>query len=160
MVHCVVVACTSAVADFAVGTEALPVIVRFALLGRTDAGLSAIDLRAFFSDRIASFMALAPVRRANRAMALSERWSERLKIGTYACLADHARNDTGRGSERVARSSPAICFIDYIAWAALHLFGDAHTDLSGLFQAAASFQERKIGIPGRTNKVQTNDVHD
>jgi hypothetical protein len=88
VVHCDIVARSTAVADFVVGTEALPATVRFARLGRADAGLTALDLRGFFADRIASFMALAPVRSANRAMALSERWSERLKIATYACLAN------------------------------------------------------------------------
>jgi hypothetical protein len=36
-------------------------------------GLTTLVLRDFFADLMASFMALAPVRSANRAMALSER---------------------------------------------------------------------------------------
>jgi hypothetical protein len=39
---------------------------------------------------MASFMALALVRSAIRAMALNERWNERLKTATYRCLANQA----------------------------------------------------------------------
>lgn len=53
--------------------------------------LTTLGLRGFFADFMASFMALALVRSAIRAMALSERWNERLKIATYGCLASSAR---------------------------------------------------------------------
>jgi hypothetical protein len=82
--------CARILADFAVETGAIPVKVRFAVTGRVDVGLTTLGLRDFFADLIASFMALPLVRSANRAMALSERWSERLKIATYACLANIA----------------------------------------------------------------------
>jgi hypothetical protein len=51
------------------------------------AGLTTLGLRSLFADFIASFMALAPVRSANRAMALNERWSDRLTVTTYGQLA-------------------------------------------------------------------------
>jgi hypothetical protein len=52
-------------------------------------------LRGFFADLMASLMALAPVRSANRAMALSERWNDRLKIATYRCPAYDAHQNVG-----------------------------------------------------------------
>jgi hypothetical protein len=85
------IVCARATADFAVETEAIPVKVRFAVTGRVDVGLTTLGFGDFFADLKASFIALAPVRSANRAMALNERWSERLKIATYACLANNAR---------------------------------------------------------------------
>jgi hypothetical protein len=57
--------------------------------------LTTLGLRGFFADLMASFMALALVRSAIRAMALSERWSERLKTATYRCLANKARQYPG-----------------------------------------------------------------
>ena len=95
MVHCGIVARTSVLSDFAVSTEAPAVEVRFAVLCRADVGLTTLSLRDIFADLMASFMDLAPVRNANRAMALSERWSERLKIATYRCLANKARQYPG-----------------------------------------------------------------
>lgn len=95
MVHCGIVARTSVLSDFAVSTEAPPVKVRFAVLCRADVGLTTLSLRDIFADLMASFMDLAPVRNANRAMALSERWSERLKIATYGCLANKTRQYPG-----------------------------------------------------------------
>jgi hypothetical protein len=86
VVHCDDVDWTGVVSYFANETGVIPVKVRFAVTGRVNVGL-ALGLRGFFADLMASFMALAPVRSANRAMALSERWSERLKIATYKCLA-------------------------------------------------------------------------
>lgn len=73
MVHCGVVLCTRLPAAFAVETEAVPATLRFARLGRADAGLTALDGLGFFADLMASFKALAPVRSANRVIALSER---------------------------------------------------------------------------------------
>jgi hypothetical protein len=78
-------------------------------------------------------MALAPVRSANRAMALSERWSERLKIATYACLAINAHQYTGRRVEKVAIGSPASGIDKYVTRPVLHPFDGAHTDKSGVF---------------------------
>ena len=95
VVHCGLVARTSVLSDFAVSTEAPPVKVRFAVLCRADVGLTTLSLRDIFADLMASFMDLAPVRNANRAMALSERWSERLKIATYRCMANKARQYPG-----------------------------------------------------------------
>jgi hypothetical protein len=86
-VHCDDAEWTSVVTDFAIETGAIPVKVRCAAKGRVDAGLTTLGLRSLFADLMASFMALAPVRSAKRAMALSERWSERLKMATYRCLA-------------------------------------------------------------------------
>jgi hypothetical protein len=60
-------------------------------MGRTGVGLPSLGVRSFLADLIASFMDLAPVRSANFAMALRDRWSERLKIAAYACLANNAR---------------------------------------------------------------------
>jgi hypothetical protein len=84
------IVCARILADFAVETEAISVKVRFAVTGRVGVGLTTLGLRDFFADLKASFIALAPVRSANRAMALSERWSERLKIATYRCRAGKA----------------------------------------------------------------------
>jgi hypothetical protein len=80
LVHCGVAARTSVLADLAVGT----------MLDRTGARLTALGLRGFLAGFMASFMALALVRSAIRAMALNERWNERLKTATYRCLADQA----------------------------------------------------------------------
>lgn len=77
------IVCACLLADFAVETGAIPVKVRFAVTGRVDVDLTTLGLRGFFADLMASFMALAPVRSVNRAMALSERCSDRLKITTY-----------------------------------------------------------------------------
>jgi hypothetical protein len=100
VVHCDDVDWTGVVTDFAIETGAIPVKVRFAVVGRAGVGLTNLGLRSFFADLIASFMALAPVRSASRAMALSERWSELLKIAFYACLANKARPYTGRRGEK------------------------------------------------------------
>jgi hypothetical protein len=81
------IVCARATADFAVETGAIPGKVRFAVTGRVDGGLITLGLRDFFAELKASLMALAPVRSANRAMALSERWDDRFKIATYRCLA-------------------------------------------------------------------------
>lgn len=81
-VDCGVVLCTRLPTDLAAVTEAVFVTVRFALLGRADPGLTALDRLGFFADLMASFMTLAPVRTANRVMALSERCSDRLKMTT------------------------------------------------------------------------------
>jgi hypothetical protein len=89
------IVCARATADFVVETGAIPVNVRFAVAGPVDVVLTTLDLRGFFADLMASFMALAPVRSANRAMTLSERWSERLKIATYRCLAYDANQYMG-----------------------------------------------------------------
>jgi hypothetical protein len=89
------IVCARATADFVVETGAIPVKVRFAVTGRVDVGLTTPDLRGFFADLMASFMALAPVRSANRAMALSEPWNDRLKIATYRCLAYDAHQYMG-----------------------------------------------------------------
>jgi hypothetical protein len=87
VVHCGDVVCTSLLADFAVETGTLLVKVRFTGTGRANVGLTTLGLRGFFADLIASFMALAPERRANRVMALNERWNERFKMPTYRCHA-------------------------------------------------------------------------
>ena len=84
-----------ATADFAVETGAIPVKVRFAVTGRGDERLTTLCLRGFLAGVIASFMALAPVRSANRAMALSDRWNDRLKIAAYRCLAYDAHQYMG-----------------------------------------------------------------
>jgi hypothetical protein len=89
------IVCARLLADFAVETGAIPVKVRFAVTGRVDVGLTTLVLRGFFADLKASFMALAPVRSANRAMALSERWNDRLKIATYRCPAYDAHQNVG-----------------------------------------------------------------
>jgi hypothetical protein len=89
------VVCARATADLAVETGAIPVNVRFAITGRVDVDLTTLALRGFFADLMASFMALAPVRSANRAMALRERWNDRLKITTYRCLAYDAHQYMG-----------------------------------------------------------------
>ena len=81
------IVCSRLPADFAVEAGAIPVKARFAVTGRVDVGLTTPDLRGFFAVLIASFMALTPVRSANRAMVLSERWNNRLKMATYKCLA-------------------------------------------------------------------------
>jgi hypothetical protein len=94
-VHCDDVEWTSVVTVFAIETGAIPVKVRFAATGRFDVGLTTLGLRSFFADLMASFMALAPVRSAKRAMALSERWSERLKVATYRCPAYDAHKYMG-----------------------------------------------------------------
>jgi hypothetical protein len=96
VVHCGDVVCTGLIADFAIETGAIPVKVRFAAMGRAGVGLTTPDLRGLFADFMASFMALAPVRIANRAMVLSDRWNDRLKIAAYACIANKARQYTGR----------------------------------------------------------------
>jgi hypothetical protein len=79
-----------ATTDFADKTGAIPVKVRFAETDRVTVGFTALGLRGFLAGLMARFMALAPVRSANRAMALSERWNDRLKIATYRCLAHDA----------------------------------------------------------------------
>jgi hypothetical protein len=79
------IVCARAIEDFLVETGAIAVKVRFALTGRAGVGLPTLGLRGLFAELIASVMALAPVRSANRAIALSERWSERLKNG-YLCM--------------------------------------------------------------------------
>jgi hypothetical protein len=111
-------------------------------------GLPTLGLRGFFAELIASFMALAPVRSANRAIALSERWSERLKIATYACLAKKARQYTGRRVEKVAIGAPASGIDKYLTWPALHLFDSAHTDQSGVYQIGVGFQGHHIALTG------------
>jgi hypothetical protein len=78
---CVVV-CARLLADFAIETGAIPVTGRSAVTGRRDGALTTLGLLGFFADLMASFMALAPVRSASRAMALSERWNDRLKMAT------------------------------------------------------------------------------
>ncbi len=89
------IVCARATADFAFETGAIPFKVRFAVTGRVDVGLKALGLRGFIADLMVSFMALAPVRSANRVMALSERWNDRLKIATYRCLAYDAHQYMG-----------------------------------------------------------------
>jgi hypothetical protein len=89
------IVCARLLADFAVETGAIPVNVRFAVTGRVDLGLTTLGVRGFFADLMASFMALAPVRIDIRAMALSERWNDRLKIATYRCLAYEAHQYMG-----------------------------------------------------------------
>jgi hypothetical protein len=76
-------------------TGAIPDTGRFAVTGRRDGALTTLGLLGFFADLIASLMALAPVRSANRAMALSERWNDRLKMATYRCLAYDAHQNMG-----------------------------------------------------------------
>jgi hypothetical protein len=137
-----------AIADFAVETGAIPGKVRVAVTGRVDVGLTTLGLGDFFADLMASFMALAPVRSANRAMALSERWSERLKIATYACLANNAGEYTGRWGEKAAIRSPGSGIGKYLTWPALHLFDGAHTDQSGVYQIGVGLQEHHIALPG------------
>jgi hypothetical protein len=73
VVHCDSVARSCDLADLAVGVGAGTVKTRFAVLGRADLGWATLGLRGFLAGFMASFMALAPVRSANRAMALNER---------------------------------------------------------------------------------------
>jgi hypothetical protein len=120
--------CLRLLADFAVETGAISVKVRFPVTGRVDVGLTTLGLRGLITDLMASFMALSPVRSANRAMALRELWNERLKIATYRCLGNNARQYTGRWGEKVAIRSPAVGIGKYLTWPALHLFDGAHTD--------------------------------
>jgi hypothetical protein len=87
VVSCCDTVCLRLLADFAVETGAIPGKVRVAVTVRVDVGLTTLGLRDFFADLMASFMALALVRSANRAMALSERWNDRFEIATYKCLA-------------------------------------------------------------------------
>jgi hypothetical protein len=87
---------TRLLADFAAGTDTRPIKVRFAVLDRADVHLTTLGLRGIFADRMASFMARAPARKATRAMALSERWSDRLKIAAHKSLANETHHDTGR----------------------------------------------------------------
>ena len=82
-------------ADFAMGTGVIPVTGRFAVAGRRDGGLTTLGLRGFFADLMACFMTLAPVRSAIRAMALSERWNDRLKTATYRGPAYDAHQNMG-----------------------------------------------------------------
>ena len=89
------IVCARATTDFAVETGAIPVKVRFAVLGRVDVGLTSLGLHCFIADLMVSFMAFAPVRSANCVMALSERWNDRLKIATYRCLAYDAHQYMG-----------------------------------------------------------------
>jgi hypothetical protein len=153
------IVCARATADFAVETGAIPVKVRFAVTGRVDVGLITLVLRGLFAYLIASFMALAPVRSANRAMALSERWSERLKIAAYERIANKARQCTGRRGEKVAIKPPASGIGKYLIWPALHLFDSAHTDRSGVFQAGvrssknSKFALAETTIGGRQAKL-------
>jgi hypothetical protein len=90
VVHCGGVVRSSVFAELAAGTKARPVNVCFAVVDRIDVRVTTLALRGTFTGFMASFMALAPVRSAKRAMTLSERWSERLKIATYRCLAGKA----------------------------------------------------------------------
>lgn len=76
-----------ATADLAIETGAIPDKARFPEIGRVDVGLTTLDFRGFLAGLMANVMALAPVRSANRAMALRERWNNRLKVATYRCLA-------------------------------------------------------------------------
>lgn len=72
-VHCDSVARSCKLVDLVVGIGAGPVKTRFAVLGRADFALATLGLRGCFAGFMASFMALAPVRSANRVMALKER---------------------------------------------------------------------------------------
>jgi hypothetical protein len=118
-------------------------------MGRAVVGLTTLGLRSLFADLIATFMALPPVRSANRAMALSERWSEGLKIATYACLANNARQYTGRRGEKVAIRSPASGIGEYLTWPALHLFDGAHTDQSGVFHSGVWSSQKNPNLPSQ-----------
>jgi hypothetical protein len=89
------IVCARLLADFAIETGAIPVTGRFAVTGLRDGGLTTLGLRGFFADLMATLMALAPVRSANRAMALSERWNDRFKIATYRCPAYDAHQSLG-----------------------------------------------------------------
>jgi hypothetical protein len=89
------IVCARLLADFAIATGAIPVTGCFAVTGRREGRLTTLGLRGFFADLMASLMALAPVRSANRAMALSERWNDRLKIATYRCPAYDAHQNVG-----------------------------------------------------------------
>jgi hypothetical protein len=87
---------SSEFAEISVGTEARPANTRFAVVDRVGVRVTTLGLRGFLTGFMASFMALAPVRSAKRAMALSERWNEWLKIATYRCLAGKAGEYMGR----------------------------------------------------------------
>jgi hypothetical protein len=65
--------CTSLLATIAVGTGSIRVKVRFAAIVPAEVGLTTRGVRGVFADLMANFMALAPVRKANRAMAVNER---------------------------------------------------------------------------------------
>jgi hypothetical protein len=80
---------------------------------------------------MASFMALAPERSAKRAMALSERWSDRFKITTYRCPANGAHPHTGQWEEKVARRSPTGLSDKYLTWPNWRLLDGTHTNPSG-----------------------------
>jgi hypothetical protein len=138
VVHCADVEWTSVFTDFAIETGAIPVNARFAVMGRAGVGLTTLGLRIFFADLIASFMALAPVRSANRAMALSERWNDRLKRATYRCLAYDAHQYMVDRKEKFQEAlhkaqlvsiwpgPPCICLI-------------AHTDQCGVILCPSSW---------------------
>jgi hypothetical protein len=94
VVHCGDGVCTSSLGDFELAIGEIRFKVRLATMGLPGVGIATFDLRGFFADCMANFMVLAPARNANRAMALNERWSERLMVAIGGCLAYSACPDT------------------------------------------------------------------